>query len=274
MVKLKHESDLLQQIDELDAQQQILRSVGLSPQDSKSNVEKLISTTRQHLNATEFYLGAIMNTDYTNYLGSLFSPSEATEWKPLLGFSYSDLRVQIDLLNRDTLPLVVFILLNGFFSSLISVEDCLAKTINIVYDLIQYNNRYSGFRVRQELEKKIPNGNLTRHLRAFHAKIRRGSTVRKGYFFNIAKEIRNQLTHDDITDVVDFPSPPPMTLSGFGAEPDLSLRFNAKFFLNPDTAKQEMVIFCQSAFDEKVAFVDECYRLIYRKLRNIGGLPV
>lgn len=274
MVKLKHESDLLQQIDELDVQQKILMSVGLSPQESRSNVEKLISTTRQHLNATEFYLRAIMNTDYTNYFGSLSSSAEATEWKPLLRFSDSDLRVQIDLLNRDTFPLVVFILLNGFFSSLISVEDCLAKIINIVYDLIPYKKRYSGFMVLQELEKKIPNGNLTRHLRAFHAKIRRGSTVRKGYFFRIAKEIRNQLTHDDITDIVDFPSPPPMTLSGFDAEPDPSLRFNAEFFLNSDSAKQEMVVFCPSAFNETVAFVDECYRLIYGKLRRIGGLPV
>lgn len=275
MVKLKHESDLLQQIAELDVQQKILGSVGLSPQDSRSNVENLISTTRQRLNTTEFYLEAIMNTDYTNHLGSLFSSSEATEWKPLLGFSYSDLRVQIDLLNRDSFPLVVFILLNGFFSSLISVEDCLAKIINIVYDLIPYNKKpYYGSKVRQKLEKKIPTGKLTRHLSNFHVRPPRDDPARKGYFFNIAKEIRNQLTHDDITDVVDFPSPPPMTLSGFGAEPDLSLRFNAKFFLNPDPAKQEMVVFCPSAFNETVAFVDECYRLIYGKLRSIGGLPV
>lgn len=275
MVKLKHESDLLQQIAELDVQQKILMSVGLSPQESRSNVENLISTTRQHLNATEFYLGAIMNTDYTNYFGSLSSSSEATEWKPLLGFSDSDLRVQIDLLNRDTFPLVVFILLNGFFSSLISVEDCLAKIINIVYDLIPYNNGYYGSsKVRQKLEKKIPTGQLTRHLSNFHVRPPRDNPARKGYFFKIAKEIRNQLTHDDITDIVDFPSPPPMTLSGFGEEPDPILRFNAKFFLNSDPAKQEMVVFCPSAFNETVAFVDECYRLIYGKLRSIGGLPV
>lgn len=276
MVKLKHERDLLQKIAELDRQQKIFRSVGLDPPDSKLNVEKLIRTTGQRLNATEFYLEALMNTDYANYLGSPSSSSEATEWEPLLGFSDSDLRVQIDLLNRDTFPLMVFILLNGFFSNLVSCEDCLAKIINIVYDLISLTSRKhppSNREIRPKLEGKIPTGELTRHLCAFHAGSPRGNTVRKGYFFNVAREIRNQLTHDDITDIVDFPSPPPVTLSGFDAEPDLSLRFNAKFF-DPNPAQREMVVFCRSAFNETVDFVDECYRLIYRKLLSSGGLPV
>lgn len=272
MVKLKHERDLLQKIAELDRQQKIFSSVGLDPPVSKLNVEKLIRTTGQRLNATEFYLEAIMNTDYANYLESPSSSSEATEWEPLLGFSDSDLRVQIDLLNRDAFPLMVFILLNGFFSNLVSCEDCLAKIINIVYDLISLTSRKhppSNREIRPKLEGKIPTGELTRHLRAFHAGSRR-----KGYFFNVAKEIRNQLTHDDITDIVDFPSPPPVTLSGFGAEPDLSLHFNAELFMDPNPAQREMVVFCRSAFEETVDFVDECYRLIYRKLRSSGGLPV
>lgn len=276
MVKLQHERDLLQKIAELDGQQKILSSVGLSPPESRSDVEKLIRTTGQRLNATEFYLEAIRNTDYASYLGSPFSSSEATEQKPLIGFSYSDLRIQIDLLNRDAFPLMVFILLNGFFSNLVSCEDCLAKIINIVYGLIPLTSRKrppSNSEVRQKLEGKIRTGELTRHLRAFHVRSRRSSTVRKGDFFHVAKEIRHQLTHDDITDVVDFPSPPPVTLAGFGAERDLSLHFNAKFF-DQNPAKREMVVFCQSAFDETVDFVDECYRLIYRKLRSTGSLPV
>lgn len=277
MVKLKHECALLQKIAELDRQQKILSSVGLIPSESRSKVVKLIKTTGQRLNATEFYLGAIMNPDYANYLGSPFSSSEATEWEPLLGFSDSDLRVQIDLLNRDAFPLMVFIFLNGFFSNLVSCEDCLAKIINIVYDLIPLTSRKRpppNSEIRQKLEGKIPTGELTRHLRAFYVGSPRGNTVRKGYFFDIASEIRHQLTHDDITDIVDFP--PQVTLSGFGAEPDLSLRFNTEFFLDPNPAKREreMVVFCQRAFDEKVAFVDECYRLIYRKLLRSGSLPV
>ena len=277
MVKLQHERDLLQKIAELDGQQKILSSVGLSPPESRSDVEKLIRTTGQRLNATEFYLEAIRNPDYANYLGSLFSSSEATEPKLLIEFSDSDLRVQIDLLNRDTFPLMVFILLNGFFSNLVSCEDCLAKIINIVYDLIPSTSAKrppSSSEIRQKLESKISTGKLTHHLRAFHVRSRRSSTVRKGDFFHVAKKIRNQLTHDDITDVVDFPTPPPVTLAGFGAELELSLRFNAKFFLDPNPAQREMVVFCRSAFDETVAFVDECYRLIYGKLQSTGSLPV
>lgn len=106
--------------------------------------------------------------------------------------------------NSTTLPentaLVVFIVLSGFFSNLVSLEDYVAETIKIVYDLKPSDERPSY--IRQALNNKLPNGNLIPHLRAFHAVDQSGTPDKTGSLFNIAKEIRNQLTHDDIDSVV------------------------------------------------------------------------
>ena len=114
------------------------------------------------------------------------------------------LQVKINLLNPDTFPLVVFIVLHGFFSNIVGSDDCVVKIINIVYGLLK--NDRDGSEIRQELENKIPNGLLTRHLRDFHLVSRRGNPDQVGFSFNIAKQIRNQLTHDHINDLVDFPT--------------------------------------------------------------------
>ena len=55
----------------------------------------------QRINAVRFYLNAIGNMNYVPYLRSQSSLSE--EQKSLIGFSDSDLEVQINLLNSDTL---------------------------------------------------------------------------------------------------------------------------------------------------------------------------
>ena len=229
MVNLTNEASLLQKIKELAAKRKIHSSVGLTEQNTETKIQKLLPTTRQRIKAAKFYLDAMENMDYARYLGGQSSLSEDQE--PFIDFSDSDLQVQINLLNSDTFPLVVFVVLNGFFSNLVSLEDCIAKIINIVYDLTPYNKRYSGIHIRQRLKDKIPNGNLIRRLRLFHAvrrKNKKDIEDKKGSNFNIAKEIRNQLTHDDITDIVDFP--PAINLSGSVVSSDLKLHFHRSFF--------------------------------------------
>jgi hypothetical protein len=274
MVDLTNEASLLQKIEELAAKGKIESSVGLTEQAAETKIQKLISTTRQRLSAAKFYLDAMENMNYALYLGSQSSFSE--EQKSLIDFSDSNLHVQINLLNPKPFPLIVFLVLQGFFSNLVSLEDCVAKIINIIYDLTPYNKRYSGFHIRQKLKGKISNGNLTRHLRLFHAVHRKNKNDvedKKGSNFNIAKEIRNQLTHDDITEIVDFP--PAINLSGSAVSSDLKLRFHHSFF-PPNTPNQttETFAFCKSVFEDTEVFVDECYELIYRKLQHSGVLPV
>lgn len=263
MVNLTHEASLLQKIEDLATNRKIQSSVGLTEQAAETKIQKLIPTTGQRLNATGLYLDLMEDMEYVPYLGGQTSLSE--DQRPLIDFSDDDLYVHIHLLNRETFPLVLFIFLNGFFSNLVSLEDCVAKIINIVYDLIPYNQRYSGFQIGQELKDKIPNGNLTRHLRLFHNKTDSA--------FNIAKQIRNKLTHDDITDIVDFP--PAINLSGSVVSSDLKLRFRDSFFPNSAaSADIEIIAFCGSVFKETVDFVNECYRLIHGKLQHSGILPV
>jgi hypothetical protein len=274
MVKLMHENSLLQKIEDLATNRKIQSTVGLTAQDAETKIQKLIPTTRQRINAVRFYLDLIENMNYAPYMGGQSSLSEGQ--KPLVDFSNRDFQVQINLLNSGPFPLVVFIVLNGFFSNLVSLEDCIAKIINIVYNLTPYNKRYSGFHIRQRLKGKISRGDLTRHLRVFHAVYRKDKSDvedKKGATFNIAKEIRNQLTHDDITDIVDFPSA--INLSGSAVSSDLRLRFRHSFFPDStDSADTEIIAFCDSVFKETVDFVDECYRLIHGKLQHSGVLPV
>ena len=165
MVKLTHETRLLDKIGDLAKNKKIYSSVGLAEQKVKSKLEKLIPTTRQRLNATKFYLDAIENMNYAPYLRS--QPSSSEEETPLIDFSDSDLQVQINVSNSETFPLVVFIVLNGFFSNLVSLEDCIANIINMAYDLIPSEDRPSY--IRQALDSKIPIAPLTTHLRTFHA---------------------------------------------------------------------------------------------------------
>ncbi len=274
MVKLTHGNSLLQKIKELAANGKIHSSVGLTEQAAETKIQKLLPTTRQRINAVRFYLDLIENMNYAPYMGGQSSLSE--EQKPLVDFSNRDFQVQINLLNSGPFPLVVFIVLNGFFSNMVSLEDCIAKIINIVYNLTPYNKRYSGFHIRQRLKGKISRGDLTRHLRVFHAVYRKDKSDvedKKGATFNIAKEIRNQLTHDDITDIVDFP--PAINLSGSVVSSDLKLHFRRSFFpSNTPHQATETFTFCKSVFEDTEVFVDECYELIYKKLRQSGVLPV
>jgi hypothetical protein len=269
MVNLTHEASLLQKIEDLATNRKIQITVGLTAQDAETKIQKLIPTTHQRLNAARFYLDLMESVDYTPYITSKFSLS--TEKKPLIDFSDSDLHVQINLLNPDTFPLVVFIVLHGFFSNIVSSDDCVAKVINIVYGLLK--NDRNGSKIRQELENKIPNGLLTRHLRNFHLVSRSGNSDQIGFSFSIAKQIRNQLTHDHINDLVDFPTI--FDLSGPLEGSTFKLHFNPEFFpANISRGNTELITFCNSVFKETVGFVDECYRLILGKLQHSGVLPV
>ncbi len=269
MVNLTPETSLLQKIGDFAANRKIQNSVGLTAQDAETKIQKLIPTTHQRLNAARFYLDLMESVDYAPYIVSKFSLP--TEQKPLIDFSDSDLHVQINLLNPDTFPLVVFIVLHGFFSNIVGSDDCVVKIINIVYGLLK--NDRDGSEIRQELENKIPNGLLTRHLRDFHLVSRRGNPDQVGFSFNIAKQIRNQLTHDHINDLVDFPTI--FDLSGPLEGSIFKLHFNPTFF--PASIRREnteLTTFCNSVFKETVDFVDECYRLIHGKLQHSGVLPV
>lgn len=282
MVNLTHEASLLQEIEDLATNRKIQDSVGLTAQEAKSSIEKLVQIIRQRFNAARFYFNAIQNMDSDFYLRiQSLSPRELRlEWssasKSFVNFTDNDFHVQINLLDNDdptvlfeNLALIVLIVLNGFFSNLVSLEDYVAETIKIVYDLKPSDERPSY--IRQALDNKWPNGNLIPHLRAFHAVGQSGTPDKRGSFFNIAKEIRNQLTHDDIDGVVVSFSA--ISLSGSASAP--KLHFHNSFFApNTSPANTEIIAFCQNAYDETVNFVDECYRLIQVDLQQNGGLPV
>ena len=275
-MNLTHENSLLQEINNLSASGKIQDSValtaqgtgsGLTAQEAEIKIQKLIPTTRQRLNATKFYLDAIENMNYAPYLESQSSLPEVQ--KPLIDFSDNDLEVQINLLNSEPFLLIVFVVLNGFFSNLVSLEDCVAKIINIVYDLLQ-DDDYSS-KIGQELTKKIPGGNLTAHLHAFRAIGQDGKPDTTGSPFNIAREIRNKLVHDDIDNVMVSLSP--ISLSGFSQVP--KLHFHDSFFpTNTNSTNTEMTTFCKEAYEGTIDFVDECYRLIHADLQRSGMLPV
>ena len=281
MVKLTNENNLLQEIEDLAANRKIKDSVGLTAQDAKSGIEKLAQIIRQRFNAAKFYLNAIQNMDSDFYLRiQNFSPTELRlEWsssKSFVNFTDNDFHVQINLLDNDDptvlfekLALIVLIVLNGFFSNLVSLEDYIAKVINIVYDLIPSEKRPSY--IRQALNNKMPNGKLTLNLRDFHAIGQDGKPDETGSSFNIAREIRNQLIHDDIDSVVVFFAS--ISLSGATSAPKLHFR-NSFFAPNTDAANTEMIVFCQKVYDETISFVDECYRLIHADLQQSRVLPV
>lgn len=282
MVNLTHENSLLQEINNLSASGKIQDSVGLTAQDAKSGIEKLVQIIRQRFNAAQFYFTAIQNLDTDFYLGiqAISSTELKLEWssasKPFVNFTDDDFHVQINLLDNDNSTalfenstLITFMLLNGFFSHLVSLEDYVAETIKIVYDLKPSDERPSY--IRQALDNKWPNGNLILHLRAFHAVDQNGKPDKTGAIFNIAKEIRNKLMHDDIDGVVVSFSA--ISLSGSASAP--KLHFHNSFFApNTSPIHTEMVAFCQNVYDETVNFVDECYKLIRDDLQHSGAFPV
>ena len=278
MVNLKHKASLLQKIEDFAANGKIQNSVGLTKRAVESKIQKLIPITKQRISAAKFYLDLMerMDSDFYLAISSLTEPQTVSPPKPFIDFSDDDsVHVQIKLLEnnntilRERSALVVFVVLNGFFSNLVSLEDCVAKIINIVYDLLQ-NDRHSS-KIRQELENKIPNGNLISHLCAFHAISQDGKLDETGSPFNIAKEIRNKLVHDDIDSVVVSLSA--ISLSGSASTPKLHFR-NAFFAPNTDPANTEMIAFCQNVYDETIHYVDECYRLIHADLQQSGVLPI
>ena len=280
MVNLTQEESLLQKIEELATNGKIQNSLGLTAQKAKSSIEKLVQITRQRFNATKFYFNSIQNMESDFYLGIQAISSTELKWssesKSFVNFTDNDFHVQIDLLNNDNpaalfenLALIVLIVLNGFFSNLVSLEDYIAKIINTVYDLIPSDERPSD--VGKALDSKIPKGNLIHHLRTFHAISQDGKLDETGSRFNIAKKIRNELVHDDIDGVMISLSS--ISLSGSPAVP--KLHFHNSFFpANTTPANTEMIAFCQNVYDETISFVDECYRLIHADLQQSGVLPI
>lgn len=280
MVNLTHEQNLLQKIDNLASQNQIQNSVSLTPQDVESKIERLVQQTKQRIKAVEFHLNLIESMDLDYYLQIQFSqPSEPEDLLPAKTFidflGQNSVDVQIGLLENkhntqlEESALVIFIVLNGFFSNLVSLDDCMAKIINIVYNLLQTDRQ--SYKVCSALENKMPNGNLTAHLRAFHAIDQFGNRDKTGSSFNIARQIRNQFIHDDIDSVVHPLSP----LSGVKSAPKLNF-YNSFFPPNtpPTSPTIEVITFCKDVFQETVGFVDNCYRLICDDLQQSGVLPV
>ena len=280
MVNLTHEQSLLQKIDNLTSNNQIQNSVGLPPQDVEIKIKRLIQIAKQRIKAVEFHLNLIESMDLDYYLQIQFSPPSETEDllppKTFIDFSgQNSVDVLIELLEnkqntlREESALIVFIVLNGFFSNLVSLDDCVAKIINITYNLLQ-NDRQS-YKVPQELKNKMPNGQLTAHIQTFYAIDHTGKIDKTGSSFNIAREIRNQLIHDDIDSVVHPLSP----LSGFASDPKL-IFYNSFFPANtsPTSPATEVITFCKHVFQETVDFVDNCYRLTCQDLQQSGYLPI
>ena len=105
MVNLGHEANLLQKIEELATNGKIQKSVGLTVQEVKSNIKKLVQITRQRLNAAKFYFNSIQNMDSDFYLGiQVISPTEL-KWssvsKSFVMFVDNDFHVEINLLNNN-----------------------------------------------------------------------------------------------------------------------------------------------------------------------------
>ena len=276
MVNFTNEQNLLEEIEHLAGKGQIQDSAGLTQQvtgsmltsgEAKSTLEKLIPTTRQRLSATKFYLDLMEHMDFNFNLSHYHSPP--TEQKPVIDLQSRDIIFQIKLLNKDTFMLVLFVILNGFFSNLTGAEDCLTKIINIIYDL--FEKRYNGINICQKLGKEIPTGKLTRHLRYFYAVNTKGQQNKKGTPFAIATEIRNQLIHDQIDDLVTFSSTYPLS----GSSPKAKFNFHDSFFPeNTDAQETEITAFCERVFKETEDFIDNCYKLIHSKLQSRGCLPV
>ena len=254
MVNLTHEQSLLREIDNLASNNQIQNSIGLPPQDVEIRIKRLVQITKQRIKAVEFHLNLIESTDLDYYLQIQFSPQSEPEdllpSKTLIDFSgQNSVDVLIELLEnkqntlREESALVVFIVLNGFFSNLVSLDDCVAKIINITYNLFQ-NDRQS-FKVPQALNNKMPNSQLTAHLQTFYVIDQIGNRDKTGSSFNIAREIRNRLIHDDIDSVVHPLSP----LSGFASDPKL-IFYNAFFPANtsPTSPATEVITFCKHVF--------------------------
>ncbi len=277
MVKLTNENSLLQEIKDFSDNGKFRDSTALTSQtngskltaqSAETKIKKFIPTTRQRLSTAKFYLDAMKNMNYVPYLGSQSYFSE--EQGSLIDFSDSNLHVQINLLNPEPFPLIVFLVLQGFFSNLVSIEDCIGKIINIAYDLIPSDEKPSD--IVKALDSKIPNGNLINHLYNFRAIGQDRKPDKKGSPFNITREIRNELVHGDIKEVVIFPE---LTLLGFSS--DTNLYFNDLFFPENTPPKHndtEMIAFCQNAYDETVNFVDECYKFIHADLQHNGVLPI
>ncbi len=279
MVNLTYEASLLQKIDELATNRKTQDLVEVAAQEAELSIIELVRITRQRINAAKFYFNAIQNMESDFYLGlQVVSPAEL-EWsfvsKSFVNFTDNDFHVEINLLNNnsDMLPensaLVVFIVLGGFFSNLVSLEDCIAKIINIVYDLKPSDDRPSY--IRKALDNKFPNGNLIRHLRVFHAIDQNGKPDKKGSTFNIAREIRHQLVHDDIDGVMISSSS--IALTGSPAVTKLYFR-NSFFHTNTDPAETEMITFCQNVYNQTIKFLDKCYRIIHDDLLQNGIFPI
>ena len=152
MVNLGHEASLLQKIEDFAANGKIQNSIGLTKRTVESKIQKLIPTTKQRTNAAKFYLDLIERMDSDFYLKIQVPPSTESEMvsplKPFIDFSDDgSVQVEIKLLEntnpilREKSALIVFILLNGFFSNLVGSEDCVARIINIIYDLLHADLR-------------------------------------------------------------------------------------------------------------------------------------
>ena len=90
MVELTNENSLLEKIGDLAENRKIQNTVGLTAQDAKAKIEKLIPTTRQRISATRFCLNLIEHIDFDFYLG-IQTPSqpESETLTPLKHFGIS-----------------------------------------------------------------------------------------------------------------------------------------------------------------------------------------
>ena len=233
MINFTQEQKLKERIDRIGSRMVIAPTAGLQAHDVIPTIDKLRSSMRQKVRVSEFYLDIIRNMNIVPYLkrqldSGISQPNPLVE--PLASSTSGDFSVAITPKNNDAFLTVLCAIVDGFFASLISSSDSFAKIVNIIYNCVNSQRDCSLHKVREELIRRSPRGRLTLAIKRFHPRT-------NGSVFNIAKLVRNQLTHD-IMDVIDFPS----TIALYGPIPESNWRFhfNMRFF-PPHTPRENGV---------------------------------
>ncbi|MFC1716620.1 hypothetical protein ACFL6S_23330 [Candidatus Poribacteria bacterium] len=270
MISFPHEQELMEDIDRIESNMRISPSAGLLPTDIRETVKKLIESTKQRTRVSDIYLDMIRNLNCAPYLTRLNSSppfSDQPISNPLISCSDTDYQIAVTPENNEAFCSFLCLIVDGFFSNLIGASDSFAKIVNILYNCINSMDNIYLHKVRDRLVSRIPRGRLTVTIKTFHPRNPSGS------IFNVAKDIRNELTHD-ILDVMDFPPLHAM----YGRLPESALRFHFKerFFqsLVSSRVDRELTRFCTAAHEELAGFIDGAYGMMLNKLNTTGQIPV
>ncbi|MBD3183219.1 hypothetical protein GF312_13065 [Candidatus Poribacteria bacterium] len=267
MVEFENESELLNNIEILDTNNKINASVGIDPTDIRSLLHKLILSTKQKTRVSEMHLRLLSNLESFPYLTTANFHSEQMVPESLVNISDSDLQIMIKS-NSVNFWTILCLLLEGFFASLVSSSDNLAGILNIIYDCIDYNSNFYLGTIRNKLIDNRPRDHITREICRFHPQQFDDESI-----FNIARNIRNQLTHE-IQDVLDI-----QTQALYGPIPSREIIMNIKDNLFSQSSnfreERELITFCSLTYKNLFEFIDSCYKKkMSSKLRRERKIPI